>query len=133
MKKLARLLLLCLMIIAIPLQGIASTAVQSCDPEHHQSMTKHGGEHKAVEHTSDRKDHSTHSTDNAHSPEAKKCSCCSNCCTGAPMMATSPEPQACNPSSEKITPNSSLHEGHITDGPDRPPRAQSPQKCCCKK
>lgn len=117
MQKLARLFLLCLMMIAIPVQGIAASTMLYCGAEHHQAMES---DHRLVKHSVGEQTHATHG-DNASATDS--CSSCADCCVGCAPALTSSHVPVFNPSSEKINSIFSSHAGHIGDGPERPPRA----------
>ena len=113
MKKLARLFLLCVMMIAIPVQGIAASAMLYCGAEHYQAIEN---DQSLVHHSSgEQSDDKSSGTDS--------CSSCADCCVGcAPALTFSDIPVSA-PSSEKINFIFSSHAGHISDGLERPPRA----------
>lgn len=119
MKKLTRLFLLCLMMIAIPVQGIAATAMLCCCAGQHQSKAASESDQNLVSPAEDEQSHAAHSD---ASPAAEKCSSCADCCSGCgPAMCSSSVPTS-TPSLEKMTSVFSSHVGHINDGPERPPR-----------
>jgi hypothetical protein len=118
MKKLARLFLLCFMMLAIPLQGIAASAMQCCCAEHHKSPSADESKPSLDKEAA----HAKHA-DTDKSTASEKCSSCANCCTGCASSATpSCGTPATSPASEKITSHFSSHNGHISDGLERPPR-----------
>ncbi len=115
MKKLARLFLLCLMIIAIPMQGIAGSGMACCG-EKQSSATMDQNQHQ---------NHSmeNHATDKASADTAKhSCGCCDNCCGGCGSGMCSGSKPSDNSLLEKITSPSTAPKGHVGDGPERPPR-----------
>lgn len=141
MKKFNRLILLWLLIMAIPLQGLAVTSMMLCAPEQHQVSTvqsthgeqagehKHGADHLAHEgHVQHEQTHETdgHSSDTVatHQHTSKdKCSSCSACCVGAVLLTSCLATLISRPASEKIDLVFSSHVGHISDSLERPPRA----------
>ncbi|MCU6435074.1 hypothetical protein LPB67_14950 [Undibacterium sp. Jales W-56] len=126
MKKLARLFLLCMMILAIPVQGVAAATMLYCGTEHHHASVSDQDQHEQHEHHHDAAEklshHSPHS-DAAAKLSKDKCSSCAACCIGAAMVTESLIQNSPSPSSEKIDLVFSSHFGHISDGLERPPRA----------
>ena len=137
MIKFKHHILLWLLILAIPLQGLAATSMMLCATEHHQVSStenlqvadhkheahvqlheghkQHAQAHEADEHSSD--------TVTTHQHSSKdKCSACSACCVGAVMLTSYLAAPISRPASEKIDMAFSSHVGHISDGLERPPR-----------
>ena len=124
MKKLSRHILLWILIMAIPLQGLAAASMMLCATEHHQvsavqiqqiSPHQHEQQVDVHQHTSDA---------TAHKHAAKdKCSSCAACCVGAALLSSYVDSPVSRPASEKIDMVFSSHVGHISDGLERPHRA----------
>ncbi|GGC63531.1 hypothetical protein [Undibacterium terreum] len=125
MKKLAPLFLLWLLMLAIPVQGIAAATMLFCGAEHHHVAVAEQGGHAHHHHDVAKKTDATQSSDqHASGAMAKdKCSSCAACCIGAVMVTALSDPEILPPSSEKIDLVFSSHLGHISDGLERPPRA----------
>lgn len=115
MQKLTRLFLLCLMLIAIPIQGIAASTMLYCDSGHHQSMSFDDSEHVL---SSDHSSHIKH-TDATATEEGDSCAAC---CIGCAMAMALPSLAVSSPTSIKIHSIFSSHVGYIGDGLERPPR-----------
>jgi hypothetical protein len=136
MHRLARLALMFLLAIALPLQGFGAATMISCGPGHRHTgvpTTTHSHEgvdagHRAI-HEHDAGAHA-HAAD--HSPVAKadlakagmhKCSACASCCTGAAAPA-----QAIVFPTVKLTDHfaplaTRSVPAHVSEGLERPPRA----------
>jgi hypothetical protein len=117
MKKLTRLFLLCVMMIAIPVQGIAATAMLCCGAQHHQSAATDDNKPNSAQHDFDGASHTAH--DDAS--KADKCSSCADCLCCTPVSTPS-NPVCSNLSSEKISSIFPSCSGHVADGLERPPR-----------
>lgn len=113
-----------LLLLALPLQGLAAATMLHCGPSHHRMM--------AIAEPRDAKHHET-DTPGAHHEHAQstpqidklmkfKCSACAVCCVGAaiPSAAVNFEPLRTAMVPDSFVPLS--HAGFVTDGPDRPPR-----------
>ena len=141
MQKFNRLVLLWILILAIPLQGLAATSMMLCATEHHQifsmqnAQSAQAADHKHDVHLQSHEGHEQqvqahladeHASDTVttHQHSSKdKCSACSACCVGAVMLTTYFASHISRPPSEKIDLVFSSHIGHISDGLERPPRA----------
>lgn len=125
MKKLSRLFLLCILMLAIPVQGIAAASMLFCAGGH-QHVAQAGQQDKNLHQHHDMSaagKSADHKTDSNASLAKDKCSSCAACCVGAALVTAFPEPAISSPSSEKIDLVFSSHLGHISDGLERPPRA----------
>ncbi|MES2105298.1 MAG: hypothetical protein V4634_14855 [Pseudomonadota bacterium] len=126
MKKLVRLFLLCMLILAIPVQGLAAATMLYCGTEHHHTMV---GDHDHDAQDQHHHDAAATMSGQSHGDASTakhaidKCSSCAACCIGAAMLTASVNPAIPHPSSEKIDLVFSSHAGHISDGLERPPRA----------
>lgn len=129
MKKLAPLFLLWLLMLAIPVQGIAAATMLFCGAEHHHTgpaeqggaelRQQHQHHHDASAKADAASDHHA-----SYAKTAKdKCSSCAACCVGAVLVTAFADPAISSPSSEKIDLVFSSHLAHIGDGLERPPRA----------
>jgi hypothetical protein len=121
MKKLARLFLLYFMMIAIPVQGIASSVMQCGGAERHQPAFTAESQLQLHDHASDHASHAAHE-DKASSAALEKSSC-ADCCVSCASVLQSGSPSASSsPTSEKIISILSSHNGYVNDGLERPPR-----------
>jgi hypothetical protein len=144
MRRLARLLLLCLISLALPFQAAYAVATPSCGfathghgPEalqdqadgHHDHHAGSGIDEAATAHAVDAAVGDHPAVDGAHphahaSPAKGSCSVCTPCCSSAappPGVATVAEPRI-----EMDAVRPLLHAASVsflTDGPERPPRA----------
>lgn len=138
MKKLKHYLLLWILIMAIPLQGLAATSMMLCASQQHQATSEKthasaGHQHHSADtakhqhkQTMDADAQSSDTADKlaTHQHTSKdKCSNCAACCVGAVMLTSYLAPHVSRPSSEKIDMVFSSHVGHISDSLERPPRA----------
>ncbi|MFZ6773500.1 hypothetical protein ACO0LB_12365 [Undibacterium sp. SXout7W] len=128
MTRLVRLLL-CMLMLAIPLQGLAAVTMVKCGVESHPeftvNMSPHGLHSQHHDVTTD-KVSEKHSHSLSNSVSKNKCSSCANCgvCSGAvALLMTFVESDNVSLSSEKIIQTSFTHSGHISNVPERPPKA----------
>lgn len=130
MKKLIRLLLLCTLMLAIPLQGFAAAGIANCgSSSDHASLPQAQGEHPAS-HSHFHGNDSVSAADagmqhqhNSDHADKGKCSSCSACCVGAAIFSSTVLASGQSPASEKIQHPHSGIAIHIGDSLDRPPRA----------
>ena len=131
-----------LLLLALPLQGVAAVTMLNCGPNHHHlsaasgpapTEAHHHATHEQHQHgIGVAEDHDEMASTAVHdgSPSAHhldklmkfKCSACAACCIGAAMPATA---IALKPLRPAMRPDSFVpapHVGFVTDGPDRPPR-----------
>lgn len=118
---------MCLMLVAIPLKGVAAVSPVLCDAQHNAlyQFAQVVGSGQAAEHHHDHHPSSSaekagqhSSTDDSH----QKCSACGSCCVG---VAAAPEPNVLvSPvGTEAIFPEPlSRHVGPVLNGLDRPPQ-----------
>lgn len=137
MRSLLRLLLLCLMAVALPVQGLAATGAVHCAAMHdrmqvatahhhddgsaHQHDAHHGGQDAASAAPPGADDHRA-DEGSPRAGDAFKCSACAACCValGLPSVAiTLPTLPA-----EGLEPAIALRAAvvFLTGGPERPPR-----------
>lgn len=132
MRSLLRLLLLCLMAVALPVQGFAAAGAMHCATMHErmQGVDVHhhddGADHPHAQAASH---HDMSSTDAGSDDSAArvggmfKCSACAACCVGlglpASVISVPPGP------AEGLTPPSVSRAvaTFFTGGPERPPRS----------
>lgn len=129
MRKLIRLLLLCTLMLAIPLQGFAAAGIANCGSStDHASLQQAQDNHPAShQHLHGDSSANTSDTGTKHQPGSDhavkdKCSSCSACCVGAAIFSTTVLTGELSPSSEKIQYPHSGIAIHIGDSLDRPPR-----------
>lgn len=132
MRSVFRLVLLCLMALALPLQGLAATGAVHCAAMHERmqvSAAHHHDDDAAHHHEGDAAKTAVSVADDHRSDDgaprtggAFKCSACAACCValGLPSVAVM-LPQA---PAEGLTPSMALRAvvAFLTSGPERPPR-----------
>lgn len=130
MKKLSRLFMLCVMFVAIPLQGFAAADSLDCRTLHHHAFPGEKHNHEDVQigqhdcqHINAKKS-SNHAVAKATVVKSMKdkCSACASCCVGAGLVTNSVIPPVFVPSSEGISLAFFSQPSHISDGLERPPR-----------
>ncbi|MFZ6779664.1 hypothetical protein ACO0LD_22770 [Undibacterium sp. Ji83W] len=110
MKKLFRLFLLCVLMCAIPVQGVLAASRICCSTEHQQTTA--GQQHAHQHHA----DESVHKAAIDHDASGEEC-----CIAAAILNAILPT-ALLRPTSEKIDPIFSSYAGHIGDCPEKPPK-----------
>jgi hypothetical protein len=129
MRALMRLLLLCLIAVAVPLQGFAATGAVHCAPMHDRmeaAMADHHGDRRPDHHHQPvAADHALAEHDATASQSGVgtfKCSACAACCVamGLPAGAIAlPQAPADGPLAALTSPPD---VAFLTGGPERPPR-----------
>lgn len=138
MWRRARLLVCWLLFAALPLQGLAATAMALCGPamEHQQmelATTAHAGSVGAHEHmamAADAHDHATAMSDHHDDaaaqpdsdPDARTCSVCASCCMGAGLVSKFLPLEFGHISESFAHPVGSDRAAFLTGGLERPPR-----------
>jgi hypothetical protein len=145
MYKLTRTALTLLLMLAIPLQGFAATAMLFCAPSHHgtaahaisQSVTvnhhfglaikvehQHGDQVQAIS-TSPSSDLSVNNFDIKKTAEAGKgkCSACASCCMGSILISTQSFSHVAMTGSETIPFIQKLFVNFTPKGLDPPPKS----------
>ena len=135
-----RMLLIWLLALALPAQGVIAATMVFCGPNHHGQATA-----AAVAHDADSAHRSLGSAANSHheavggqaeytapdeaaaaetlSPSGmQKCSVCASCCSAAAIHDTVPKLPALEPVAADFAALASAVEPFAADGPDRPPR-----------
>jgi hypothetical protein len=150
MNRVLRALLLWVMVIAMPLQGLAASTMLFCEISHgrmtqdttaeppamnpgsvpsiaHHHTDGHHGAHVAPEGTGDDDwaSHADRDTNPSPAQDSRNCSACAACCVGLALPARFVQSQACclaEPMpAAAVTPLST----RLPDGLDRPPRSTS--------
>ena len=104
-----RLILACLLLIAVPLQGMAGAAMLFCETHEHAAAHDHAGA-----------SHEQH--DHAAGIDAK-CSACAACCHGAVASQALQVPRFSVPSQPIAALPDTVMRVRATPPPDKPPRA----------
>ncbi|MEO7581218.1 MAG: DUF2946 family protein [Massilia sp.] len=140
MKKLVKLLIVWIMLLAVPLQGFASATMMLCAPEAAaaSAMPRVGHDHQAMLAAQDSAHHHRHvvaahdaaaGEGDSHAGKADhhgagKCGACSTCCYGAAMAPSNVLPVgSAGPAFETI-PFAAGHAPAVDlAGPERPPQS----------
>lgn len=132
MALLVRTLLVWLLVLAVPAQGVAAATMAFCGPGHH------GGTAAAAAHQTGSAEHANHRSDGAHevASEAagssapgldshvvqKKCSACAACCSISALLSPGLAVPAPTDTPTAISARAPTIAAFAADGPDRPPR-----------
>lgn len=138
MSRAWRLVWLCLLAFAMPLQGMAAAAMVHCESSHERMHAEalRGHERHMAPQAAHHHDASMQSDDaaGASTPAANNgdklsslaqhhCSACSACCSAVTLPATWPGLPAALPVLAPAADPFQPLVAHLTDGPERPPRA----------
>jgi hypothetical protein len=120
MWRAIRIVMMCLLAVAVPMQGYAAAAMLHCAPAH-----KH--EHKHQHPTAGHEAHEAHerhaqASGDVHDASDIKCSACASCCTGAPLPAAALPPLSSPAAHELAAAPTPLIAPFLTGGLERPPR-----------
>ena len=110
MKKLFRLFLLCMLMCAIPVQGVLAASRICCSAEHQQNPV------------SQQHAHQHHADDSVHKAAIDHDASGEECCIAAAILNTLLPMALLRPTSEKIGLIFSSYAGHIGDCPEKPPK-----------
>jgi hypothetical protein len=143
MDLLIRTLLIWLLVLAIPAQGVAAATMAFCGPTHHGGVTAakgdlaataghvHGGLEGKVAHehpsagtdapSADELEAST--TAKIGSADQHKCNVCGACCSTGALMSSVPTLLAADAASTVFSTVVATVDPFAADGPDRPPRS----------
>lgn len=120
-----RIVLVCLLALALPLQGFAAATMLFCVGGHHHGAAVQGaGSAVASDHV-----HLHASSVNPQSHDKSvakldgKCSACSACCTSVALPTTVVDFLPVKVGSPLVAIVASASVGFVTDGQDRPPRS----------
>lgn len=142
MPLLIRTLLLWLLVLAIPAQGVAASTMAFCGPKHHGGVAAaaadlaatashvHGGLEAAAAHEHPRADANTpvagepgvSAKAKVSSADQHKCSVCGACCSTGALMSAVPTIVAANAASTAFSTVVAAVDPFAAEGPDRPPR-----------
>lgn len=145
MIKLFRILMIAMLALAIPVQGVAAAAMLYCGPDHLAGdPAGHGAGHIAAHeaghvHANDHDGHANAGHEHAQpdmlaadlasvpdapdQPAPAKCSVCAACCSAAAIAASTLMFSQPGIDPLPVLMSSSLSYSFITDGPLRPPRS----------
>jgi hypothetical protein len=133
MRRAIAVLIVWLLAVALPVQGLAAATMLHCAPQRSHTTSSSapaGHEHHGAAHAQQHHDASAHdhgSTSDHHASvktPLQKCSACATCCIGVALPSSAqsvPEPlAAAGARPEPVL----VHAAFLTSGPDRPPRAR---------
>ena len=133
----ARTLLICLLALALPAQGVMAATMVFCGPDHRDQASAAAAAHDAgvahdAQHFNSQPDPAAQ---DSHAGEAaadetaaadkfaqQKCSVCAACCSAAAIHDTVPKLPAVEPAAADFAALVTVVEPFASDGPDRPPR-----------
>lgn len=140
MKTVLRTLWICLLLLALPVQGFAAAQMTQCGPGHgrtqHASVGGHEQARAAHAHEQHAKglvqhDHHAHAASqpddpsNDDSPPAAKhhCSACAACCVGLALPSSAPVVVAPPDAALHVAATGAADPVFLTSGLERPPRS----------
>jgi hypothetical protein len=143
MSSIVRTLVLCLLALALPLQGLAAATMLHCGPSHHARIVSASAahDHAAHGHGAARGAHShdDRAADGSAAVDAAnpqtpnylgdsslakaKCSACASCCSAVALPASIAEIPVVQQHASRFPPLSAQVEPVVTDSPERPPRS----------
>jgi hypothetical protein len=120
MFRLLHSVLLCLLVLALPVQGVAAATMQFCAAAHRfQSMAADAAaEHKAVGHV-----HADATAEADAQFAAQSCSACAACCAASAPPAAPFEVPRVEPLVEPAAVAASIYSGPCGSGLERPPKS----------
>lgn len=142
MSLLVRTLLIWLLVLAIPAQGVAAATMAFCGPKHHGGVAAasaglaataghvRGGLEATVAHEHPRADTNAPVADDPGvsakakigSADQHKCNVCGACCSTGALMSAVPTVVAADAASTAFSTVVATVDPFAADGPDRPPR-----------
>ncbi len=135
MKTALRSLWICLLLLALPVQGFAAAQMAQCGPGHgrlqHASVGGHGDGgalHTHEQHAQDDHQHAASHADDASiddsTPAAKHhCSACASCCVGLALPSSTPVVVAPSEATLHVSGGGAADPVFLTSGLERPPRS----------
>ena len=136
----ARTLLICLLALALPAQGVMAATMVFCGPDHrdqasaaaaaHDAGVAHDAQHFNSQpdpaaqdsHAGEAAADETAAPDKFAQSEMQKCSVCAACCSAAAIHSTLLKLPAVEPAAADFAALVPVVEPFASDGPDRPPR-----------
>jgi hypothetical protein len=140
MKPVLRTLWICLLLLALPVQGFAAAQMMQCGPGHGRMQHASVGGHEQAQaphaheqhaHAQDRHDHHDHASSHADeasndgSPPLAKhhCSACAACCVGMALPSSAPVVVAPPAAGGHVRTIGAADPIFLTSGLERPPRS----------
>jgi len=140
MFRMTRTLLIWLLALALPAQGVMAATMVFCGPDHRDQASATVAAHDAgvahdAMHFNAQSDHAaqdsrageaaadeTAAPDKFASSDMQKCSVCASCCSAAAIHDTVPKLPVLEPVAADFAALAPTIEPFAADGPDRPPR-----------
>jgi len=137
-SALLRTLWICLLLLALPVQGFAAAQMTQCGPSHgrlqHTSAGGHGEaaalhthEQDALDHHSSHPQAASHadevSSDGSAPPAKHHCSACAACCVGMALPSSAPVVIAPPEAVIHVAATGAAEPIFLTSGLERPPRS----------
>jgi hypothetical protein len=127
-----RWMLICVIVLAMPVQGIAAATMRFCGPggaaQHHAAASHHHGDAQAAA-ASDHQHHAPPAADSANDAAGgldamskMKCSVCAACCMATAIAPDVPTLHTVEVDSTVVLPARISYVGPVADGLERPPR-----------
>ena len=130
MNAVVRVLLMWLLAVALPVQGVTAATMQFCGPGHHpqtQQVQAAGHVHGAAHDEADGHHAGSASKAAAASDPAQhgqqKCSACAACCAGSALPPAAIVLPVVKPAIERVTVVPSAYVGPDVAGLEKPPRS----------
>lgn len=120
-----RTLLIWLLALALPAQGVMAATMVLCGPNHHERASAVAAAHRlpdAAAHAEATAVDEAATPDRFAQSDLHKCSVCASCCSAAAIHDTVPKLPVLEPVSAQFTALVSAVEPFAAAGPDRPPR-----------
>ena len=132
MFRMVRALLIWLLALALPAQGVMAATMVFCGPNHHDPASVAAAEHVAdaahSHHDAADRQADAITGDDTAAPDkftqsaTQKCSVCAACCSAAMLHDAAPKLPALGPATADFAGLAAQVEPFAADGPDRPPR-----------
>ena len=140
MNRMIRALLIWLLALALPAQGVMAATMVLCGPNHDDRASAVGAMHDdgratrqqdsalhariaaADDHAEQMISHETAAADKFTQSGVQKCSVCASCCSAAAIHDTVPKLPVLAPAAARLSAQTAAVEPFAADGPDRPPR-----------
>jgi hypothetical protein len=140
MFRMVRMLLIWLLALALPAQGVMAATMVFCGPNHHgraaaaavvhdadaahqpHDFTAHSHYEAADKQAENTASDGTATPDKFAQSDMQKCSVCASCCSAAAIHDTVPKLPVLEPVVADFAALASAVEPFAADGPDRPPR-----------
>jgi hypothetical protein len=118
MRVLLRTLLVCLLALALPLQGWAAATLAPCGSGHHDAV----GHAAQAGHVHAAGEHPTHPAASADADHGHSCSACAACCSVGALPGPLPALARAEPAPAVFALIVPGVAPYAADGPERPPR-----------